>query len=189
MVLVHFNRDGLVVRHHQRNFQLDSPEKELSMTDRLEFLTDSHKFLMQKTAEYNQNNEQRFEKMDDSLQQILKALEDMEQRSYNPRPSTPPSQVPVHFSESNRSSQSLVYRSGELNLAGRDSMLKKIEMPCCDGSNTTDWLVDIEHFFDIGRFREEEKLDLITLCNKGKVKKWFAWFRRLGGFRSWIDFC
>lgn len=67
-------------------------------------------------------------------------------------------------------------------------MLKKIEMSSCDGTNTSDWLVDVEHFFDIGRFYEEEKLNLVPLYLEGRVKKWFAWLRRRGDFRNWLDF-
>lgn len=49
-------------------------------------------------------------------------------------------------------------------------------------------MVDIEHFFVIGRFHDYERLDLIPLCNEGRVKKWFAWVLRRGGFRDWLDF-
>lgn len=47
---------------------------------------------------------------------------------------------------------SLGYRSEDLNLANRNSMLCKDEMRSFDGSRTYEWLVDVEHFFRLGRY-------------------------------------
>lgn len=105
-----------------------------------------------------------------------------------PTQSIPSYQVPIHPSEFDRSNYQLGYRSGDLNLASRNNMLKKVKMPSCDGENISDWLVDIEHFFTIGHFRDEERLDLIPLCIDGRVNKWFAWVLRREGFRNWLDF-
>ena len=64
-------------------------------------------------------------------------------------------------------------------------MLKKVEMPCCDGS---DWIGDIKYFYALGRYSDEAKMDLVPLCLQGALKKWFGWVRRWGRFRSWTDF-
>ena len=63
-------------------------------------------------------------------------------------------------------------------------MLKKVEMPCCDGS---DWIGDIKYFYALGRYSDEAKMDLVPLCLQGALKKWFGWVRRRGRFRSWTD--
>ncbi|XP_013639368.1 PREDICTED: uncharacterized protein LOC106344556 [Brassica oleracea var. oleracea] len=137
----------------------------------------------------------RFGTVEDSLEEILKRLDkrpveeyDGDLRSRAPESSSPTFQVPIRNSEMNRNNTSPGFRSGDLNLMTRDSMLKKIEMPSCDGSKISDWLVDIEHFFVVGRFHDHERLDLIPLCIKGRVKKWFAWALRRGGFRNWLEF-
>ena len=71
-----------------------------------------------------------------------------------------PIQTPICFHDSS-SSQSQVrksnleqilenyplgYQNKYLNVSNHESMLKKIEMPCFDGSHPYEWLVDVEHF-------------------------------------------
>lgn len=139
----------------------------------------------------------RFGTVEDSLKEILKRLDKRPVDDYEVDPRSRASesanhynQVPSRSSESYRNNNSLGYRSGsgDLNLTSRDKMLKKIEMPSCDGLRVTDWLVDIEHFFTVGRFHDTERLDLIPLCVEGRVKKWFVWVLRRDGFRDWLDF-
>ena len=89
--------------------------------------------------------------------------------------------------ENNRS-VSMGYRVEELNLENRASMLKKVEMPFCDGSKISEWIVDIEYFYTLGRYRDDAKLDLVPLCLQGALKKWYAWVMRHGGFQNWRDF-
>ena len=79
-------------------------------------------------------------------------------------------------------------RSRDLNLDNHESMLKKVEMPFCDGSKVLDWIVDIEYFYNLGRYGDEAKLDLVPLCLRGALKKWYASVMRRGGFQSWRDF-
>lgn len=136
---------------------LDSAEEDVSMKKEVEFLTDSYKLLMRKAAESNQINEQRFRTVEESLKEILKRLDkrlmddyEDDHRSLVPESSTPHYQVPLRHPEPSRTNNSLGYRSGDLNLTNREKMLKKIEMPSCDGSTINDWMVDIEHFFVIG---------------------------------------
>ena len=79
-------------------------------------------------------------------------------------------------------------REDDFNLDNRENMLKKIEMLFCDGTRVSEWVVDVEYFYELGRYDEEARLDLVPLCLKGALKKWFAWVMRRGGFRSWKDF-
>lgn len=65
----------------------------------------------------------------------------------------------------------LGYRAEGLNLANRETMLKKVEMPCCDGSAISEWIADIEYFYGLGRYSDEAKMDLVPLCLQGAVKK------------------
>ena len=97
------------------------------------------------------------------------------------------SQVNHSFSEQDGSNP-LGYRAEGLNLANRESVLKKVEMPCCDGTGVSDWIGDIEYFYALGRYSDEAKMGLVPLCLQGALKKWFGWVRRRGGFRSWTDF-
>ena len=74
-----------------------------------------------------------------------------------------------------------------MNLDNRENMLKKLEMPFCDGSRISEWMVDVEYFYELGRYDEDSRLDLVPLCLKGALKKWYAWVMRRGGFQSWQD--
>lgn len=63
-------------------------------------------------------------------------------------------------------------------------MLRKIEMPSCDGVKVTDWILEIEYFYSLGRPNDEAKLDLVPLCLHGALTKWYTCVMRRGGFRS-----
>lgn len=67
-------------------------------------------------------------------------------------------------------------------------MLKKVEMPFCDGFKVLDWISDIEYFYNLERYSDEAKLDLVPSCLQGALKKRYAWVRRRGGFWIWRDF-
>lgn len=121
-----------------------------------------------------------------SVQAVLKSVgkmpvHEIEQQSGSSQPS---SQVRTPVVERSFNTHS---RSGDLNLANRESMLKKVEMPVCDGTKVLDWIMDL-YFYNLGRYSDEAKLDLVPLCLQGAVKKWFAWVMRMGGFQSWRDF-
>lgn len=48
-------------------------EADLSMIDKVDFLSYNHKVLMPQTVEHNQSSQQHFANLEDSLQKILKA--------------------------------------------------------------------------------------------------------------------
>ena len=79
------------------------------------------------------------------------------------------------------------YHEEQLNLDNRENMLKKLEMPFCDGSRISEWMVDVEYFYELGRYDEDSRFDLVPLCLKGALKKWYALVMRRGGFQSWQD--
>lgn len=122
---------------------------------------------------------------DDGAEYIGSSNDEVDREDANTSPSERyrnTSQVNHSFSEQDGSNP-LCYRAEGLNLANRESMLKKVEMPCCDGTGVSDWIGDIEYFYALGRYSDEAKMGL-----QGALKKWFGWVRRRGGFRSWTDF-
>lgn len=95
------------------------------------------------------------------------------------------SQVRNSNFDQSRENFSLGYRRDQLNLDNRENMLKKIEMSIFDGTGISEWMVDVEYFFELGRYDEESKMDLVPLCLRGALKKWYAWVMRRGGFLDW----
>ena len=135
-------------------------------------------------------------KLDAKLDSVLKALgkQPVIDRSPIQTPLRDPvfassqSQVRTSHFERVREHSSLGFREDNLNLGKRENMLKKSEMPLCVGTRVSEWLVDVEYFYELGRYDEEARLDLVPLCLKGALKKWFAWVMRRGGFQSWKEF-
>lgn len=68
-----------------------------------------------------------------AIRQILERLTPQRDAGKMPAQSSPRYQVPSHNLERNREEHSLGYRSGNLNLATRESMLQKIPMPTFSG--------------------------------------------------------
>ena len=167
-------------------------EPETTMQDEVVFLREGYTVLMNQVAE----NKMRFSRLEDHFQEIMKTLgkrpvtetSPAENRRYVPESSNHNHQVPHRIWEQYPEESQLGYRSGHLNTANRDSMIKKIEMPRFNGTDATDWIVEVEHFFEVGRFRDSERLDLIAFAVEDKAKKWFAWVRKREGFRDWVDF-
>ena len=134
--------------------------------------------------------------MDSKLDSVLKALgkQPVIDRSPIQTPLRDPvfassqSQVRTSHFERVREHSSLGFREDNLNLGKRENMLKKSEMPLCVGTRVSEWLVDVEFLYELGRYDEEARLDLVPLCLKGALKKWFAWVMRRGGFQSWKEF-
>ncbi|KAL0877946.1 hypothetical protein Bca101_027652 [Brassica carinata] len=63
-----------------------------------------------------------------------------------------------------------------------------VELPMFDGVNPKSWIVDVEYFYTMGRYSDEAKLDLVSLCLQGAARQWFYWVRRRTKFKDWSDF-
>ncbi|KAG7566242.1 hypothetical protein ISN44_As10g028270 [Arabidopsis suecica] len=63
-----------------------------------------------------------------------------------------------------------------------------IAMPMFDGTNPSLWFSKVEKFFNIGRFADAAKLDLVFLSLEGVALKWFLREMSTLNFRHWADF-
>ncbi|KAF7839766.1 putative mitochondrial protein [Senna tora] len=58
--------------------------------------------------------------------------------------------------------------------------LQKLELPIFDGEEAVGWLFKVERYFNINRMREEEKLEVVTVCMDGKALNWLQCGSRRG---------
>lgn len=167
-------------------------DREMKAKGKLEFLMGAYTRLKDAnvaTTETILALQQDVSELTASIHALTKAVGKMPLNQQPPVSESSPSYPQVRSNNLERSREySLGYRSEELHLANRDKMLKKIEMPSFDGSRTYEWLVDVEHFFMLGRYCDVAKLDVIPLCLQGAAKKWFAWVLKRDGFSDWEDF-
>uniref|UniRef100_A0A1J3G3K5 Uncharacterized protein n=1 Tax=Noccaea caerulescens TaxID=107243 RepID=A0A1J3G3K5_NOCCA len=58
-------------------------------------------------------------------------------------------------------------KTGKINctpVENHDNMQPKIEMPVFNGKYPFLWIMKLERFYRVGKYRDEEKLDLVSLC-------------------------
>ncbi|CAA7040490.1 unnamed protein product [Microthlaspi erraticum] len=174
-------------------FQSDGEvAKPTTTTTKLEFLNGE----LEKLCGSSLQTEARLSAMDDKLTRMIESMERIvgreiggeSQSSTVPESSHTPIQVHNSPLEQNRENSWLGYRSGQLNVANRDSMLKKFEMRMFTGRQPYVWLIEFERFFHIGRYSDGEKLALVALYLEGNIRKWFYWESGRKGFKDWSDF-
>ncbi|CAA7014637.1 unnamed protein product [Microthlaspi erraticum] len=136
--------------------------------------------------------DQRFDKLESKMDSILSMIARLTPSHPGQTSATPPfSSTPIQVSpqlEQNLKDDSLGYRSGNLNLANRDTLLKKVEMHVFSGKQPYVWIIEAKRFFHIGGYTEEEKLDIVGLSLEGRVRKWYYWELQRNVFKSWSAF-
>ncbi|MCI27578.1 hypothetical protein A2U01_0048777, partial [Trifolium medium] len=64
----------------------------------------------------------------------------------------------------------------------------KLSVPRFDGSNVTDWLFQIEAFFDFHDTPMDSRLQIASFHMDGRAAAWFQWAMRNNLFSSWPVF-
>uniref|UniRef100_A0A1J3JLS9 Chromo domain-containing protein n=1 Tax=Noccaea caerulescens TaxID=107243 RepID=A0A1J3JLS9_NOCCA len=84
--------------------------------------------------------------------------------------------------------RSLGYRGVGSVLENRGAVLKKIELPPLDGSSPYSWISLAERFFNLGKYTDEERLDLLSITLQGPALHWFNREMLRDPFRDWPQF-
>lgn len=99
--------------------------------------------------------------------------------------SNPPLQVPSTIPEVVRNDRSLGYRSV---MEARDGLLKKIELPVCDGSRPFNWIARVERYFRLGNYHGEDRLQLVSMSLDGPALNWYNGEMETDPFVDWRQF-
>ncbi|KAG7534080.1 hypothetical protein ISN45_Aa08g016570 [Arabidopsis thaliana x Arabidopsis arenosa] len=118
---------------------------------------------------------------DDTLQAMVSDLERFESRSF----SGGTKQMQIRCSS--QLQQVPVKSLGE-SVSKIEKTSGSIAMPMFDGTNPSLWFSKVEKFFNIGRFADAAKLDLVFLSLEGVALKWFLREMSTLKFRDWADF-
>ncbi|CAA7014846.1 unnamed protein product [Microthlaspi erraticum] len=69
--------------------------------------------------------------------------------------------------------ESLGYRKCSSVLENRNNMLKRIELPAFAGTDPYLWISQAERFFRLGKYNDEDRLDLLSITLQGPALHWF----------------
>ncbi|CAA7022526.1 unnamed protein product [Microthlaspi erraticum] len=154
----------------------------------------------------NDHTNQNFSEINANLSRLTETLARMEATINNPtanqwNPSTS-QQNPANFTSQSPpvrevrnpnqpepgDNRPLGYRGINSLLENRNVVLKKIELPALDGSSPYSWISLAERFFRLGRYSDEERLDLLSITLKGPALNWFNHEMLRNPFRDWAQF-
>ncbi|CAA7037670.1 unnamed protein product [Microthlaspi erraticum] len=93
-----------------------------------------------------------------------------------------------HNQSESGENRTLCYRGINNALENRNDVFKKIELPPLDGSSPYGSISLAEGFFWLGRYRDEERLDLLSITLKGPGLNWFNMEMTREPFKDWPQF-
>ena len=76
----------------------------------------------------------------------------------------------------------------ELGFNTRENLLKNVDMPLFDGTDTYSWVARVERFFRMRGFSETDRLELVSVSLIGDALSWYNWAVNRQGFPSWLQF-
>lgn len=144
-------------------------------------------------CEAKAQHEEKLENLDRLIRSVISTLERTEIRAGKA------SEQPHDFHQSPKVGSSSIhsrrapmederYLDNLLPLDNCVGLLKKIEMPVLMGLILTNGFQLWREFFRVGRYHNDDKLNLVSLSLTGDVLKWFNWKMVNDEFRSWEDF-
>ncbi|CAA7031637.1 unnamed protein product [Microthlaspi erraticum] len=84
--------------------------------------------------------------------------------------------------------ESLGYRKCSSVLENRNNMLKRIELPAFAGTDPYLWISQAERFFRLGKYNDEDRLDLLSITLQGPALHWFNREMQREPFSDWCQF-
>ncbi|CAA7061596.1 unnamed protein product [Microthlaspi erraticum] len=80
------------------------------------------------------------------------------------------------------------YRKCSSVLENRNNMLKRIELPAFSRTDPYLWISQAERFFRLGKYNDEDRLDLLSITLQGPALHWFNREMQREPFCDWCQF-
>ncbi|KAA0033896.1 retrotransposon protein [Cucumis melo var. makuwa] len=71
--------------------------------------------------------------------------------------------------------------------SSKKSKYKKLEMPVFNGENPKSWIYRVEHYFEINKLADEEKVKVAVVSFGSDALNWFRWSNNRKKMMSWED--
>lgn len=65
---------------------------------------------------------------------------------------------------------------------------RKLEIPIFEGTSAYGWLNRVEHYVDLKRMSDNEKLQVVMVAMEGKALSWYQWWEFSSQNPTWEDF-